>query len=221
MYKIGIIDDHPIFRMGLTTLLNQHPTMEVIYSLEDIRDFHQLPVNQYPDLWVVDVSLKQGNGLDLVTYCVSQKTNQKVIVLSMYDEHLYGERALRAGAVGYIKKTTPPDELLRLIEKGCQGHLSISDQFKDFLVHHQIQIQPNTSDERDPVLVYLSDRELEVFIQLGQGKKAANIADDLKVSIKTIDSHLHNIKRKLGTTHMVELICKAAVWVNDQHQVST
>ena len=217
MYTVGIIDDHPVFRMGLKTLINRNPKMKVIFSLETAQAFYQISSKQYPDLWIIDWSLKETSGLHLLTYALAQKPQQNVLVLSMHEESLYGERALRAGAIGYLNKSLPPEELIPLLERACTGYLCISDEFKDFLVHNQIQINSPISTETDPILANLSNRELEVFIKLGQGKKAAHIAEDLKVSIKTIDSHLHNIKKKCGASNMVGLICKAAVWVHDYH----
>lgn len=220
-FTVGIIDDHPLFREGLERVLNRDDQIEVIYSFDSPRYALALDIEEYPDLFITDISLSGESGLEFVKSYTNRSPTSHVFVLSMYDERDYGERSLRAGAIGYLSKLSTPEEIVYQVIRACQGKLAVSDQFKDFLIENKfffMNVKTKESKE-DPILLHLSDRELEIFSLLGTGYKASEIANTLNLSIKTVDSHLHNIKRKLSIEHMVGLICKAAVWVNE-HQKS-
>lgn len=203
--------------MGLEQLLGRSPQLCVSWTATDLKGgrahLSQTPV----DLLIVDLSLGGESAMSLVRERGAEAPPLKTLVLSAYDERQYGEQALRAGATGYLSKHTPPEQLVAQVLRAAQGRLAASDELKDHLVERQLNpLRAERQAEEDPIRAHLSERELEVFELLGRGHKASEIADRLCVSVKTIDTHLHNIKRKLGVEHIVGLIRRAAVWVSEQ-----
>ncbi|MEJ2190608.1 MAG: response regulator [Acidobacteriota bacterium] len=163
-----------------------------------------------PDLVVVDISLKNGSGLDLVKQLATKDPSLKILVSSMHDENLFAERALRAGARGYINKATAVDRMIEALRKVWSGSIYLSQQMTDRLL--QSITQSDLSAGKAP-LEQLSDRELEVFELIGQGLTTRAVAEHLGLSVKTVETYRENIKNKLNLENNNELICRAAQWV--------
>jgi DNA-binding NarL/FixJ family response regulator len=162
-----------------------------------------------PDLAIVDISLARGSGLELVKQIRSSHPEVKTLVLSMHDEAVFAERALRAGALGYVNKAAPGVELLEAVHKVLRGELALSSTMTDRLLRSALGAkQPKPSGvER------LSDRELEVFELIGQGRSTGQIADGLGVSVKTVETHCQTLKKKLGAASINELRRQATLFV--------
>lgn len=216
-FTIGLIDDHPTFLMGLEQLLRRAPQLSVRWAVESVAAARACLAREPVDLVIIDLSLHGESAMPFVRERGAELPARRTLVLSAYDERQYGEQALRAGATGYLSKHVPPEQLVAQALRAAQGKLAVSDELKDFLLEHQLTPHPaEPQREVDPVRARLSARELEVFEQLGRGQKASEIAARLCVSVKTVDTHLHNIKRKLGVEHVVGLIRRAAVWVSER-----
>jgi DNA-binding NarL/FixJ family response regulator len=215
--KVIVVDDHPIFRKGLSDILQSDPRIKVIKELSNAKEVLSLHVNDYPDLFILDLSLQGGiGGLDLIKSIKQIQPKQNILVFSMHDELIYAERSIRAGATGYLNKSIDFSTLAELVLKACEGKLVVSEAFKDYLIESQIFLKPSSQVQENPIQMHLSDRELEIFEKLGEGFKSSDIAEQLFLSVKTVDSHLHHIKQKLNLETMNQLIVRAAVWVNEQ-----
>ena len=166
-----------------------------------------------PDLVVVDISLKSGHGIELIKQIKAFDENIKMLVSSMYDEGLYAERALRAGASGYINKQETPEKVVEAIRVVLDGQIYLSPR----MTHHMLNrmVEPGGAAEELPVRS-LSDRELEVFEMIGHGKTTRAIADSLELSAKTVETYRENIKTKFDLKNSNELTCEAVRWVMDQ-----
>lgn len=205
-----IVDDHKILRQGLIKLINQEKDMRVCGEAENAQQGLDAIENLKPGVILVDISLPGMNGIEFIKNVKARHPDLPMVVLSMHDESLYAERALRAGAMGYIMKKTCCEDLLEALRKARHGEFHVSGKvgvtmFQKFLGHQMVK---NTS----PVSI-LSDRELEVFELIGRGKGTREIAESLHLSIKTIDSHRAHIKEKLKLTTATELIQHAVRFV--------
>ena len=207
--KIIIVDDHPIVRQGLTELINHENDLVVCCQAEDASEAMEFIKESDPDIIIVDISLKETSGLELIKDIKVQYPQLPVLVLSMHDESLYAERSLRAGARGYIMKQEATDRVIMAIRKVLKGELYISDSMTAKMVDRLV----GGATESSPVNA-LSDRELEVFDMLGQGHGTRNISEKLHLSIKTIETYRAHIKRKLNLSDATELIQHAVQWVN-------
>lgn len=204
--QILIVDDHPLVRRGLAELIASEPDLEVWGQAASGEEALQLLARNQPDLMVVDISLKGINGLELIKRVRLQFPEILVLVSSMHDESLFGERALLAGASGYINKEEATDRVLDAIRQILDGRIYMSQT----MVRHVLQ---PTGEERTPSLLHLSDRELEVFTLIGQGVTTRQIAERLKISTKTVETHRENIKAKLSLKTGMELTRRAVQWV--------
>lgn len=207
--KIIIVDDHPIVRQGLTELINHENDLVVCCQAEDASEAMEFIKESDPDIIIVDISLKETNGLELIKDIKVRHPQLPVLVLSMHDESLYAERSLRAGARGYIMKQEATDKVITAIRKVLTGELYISDKMTAKMVDRLVR----GATESSPVNA-LSDRELEVFDMLGQGHGTRYISEKLHLSIKTIETYRAHIKRKLNLSDATELIQHAVQWVN-------
>ncbi len=205
-----IVDSHPIFRKGLSVILNTEPGLSVCGEAGDVTSAMQLLETRRPNLVMLDLRLGNGDVFELIKGWKSRFPELKVVVLSAYDEAMYAERALRAGASGYALKEAPPEETLYAIRTVLAGELYLSRQMASGLLQKLIQRKPVVRDARVEVL---SDRELQVFRMLGTGLGSREIGDDLRLSIKTIETYRENIKHKLGLRNAAELLRLAAQWV--------
>jgi DNA-binding NarL/FixJ family response regulator len=203
------VDDHPIVREGLAMHLAAQPDLVVCGQAEDAPVAIALLASARPDLAVVDIALPSGNGLDLVRRLTGRPDPVRVLVWSMYPEHLYAERALRAGAMGYLNKGQATRHVLEAVRAILQGKVHVSGGLTDQLLR---RVVGRPAAETSPV-DSLSDRELEAFRLIGEGLGTDAIAERMHVSPKTVDTFRARIKEKLGVRTMTQLIQRACQWV--------
>ena len=211
--KVVIIDDHPIVRHALTQLINMEPDMTVAGQADDAASGLALVERQQPDAAIVDLSLRDSNGIELVKDLRVRWPRLPILVVSMHDESLYAERSLRAGARGYVTKSEPPQNVLEGLRRTMAGGIYVSDRVASRMLGRIVN--GRGSPESFPI-ERLSDRELEVFEFIGQGFKTRQIAQKLHLSAKTVDAHRENIKRKLKLTAANELVQQAIAWMQYQ-----
>ncbi len=211
--KIIIVDDHPIVRRGLSELVNGHDDLVVCGQAEDARQAMQAIKTLKPDVVIVDISLKETSGMELIKDIKVQYPNLSVLALSMHDEALYAERVLRAGADGYIMKAEATENIVTAIRKVISGQIYLSDRMAPKMVRKLVGAAPNTGGSP---IDCLSDRELEVFSLIGQGYATRRIAEKLYLSIKTIETYRAHIKDKLNLADAAELLQYAIQWVQSQ-----
>jgi DNA-binding NarL/FixJ family response regulator len=207
--KILIVDDHPIVRQGLAALINHEPDLEVCGGAEDVAQALQEVQRTRPDLIVVDISLKESHGIDLIKQMRTRDERIKMLVWSMFDEKLYAERSLRAGAMGYINKQESIDKVVDAIRQVLRGEIYLSSNMTTRLLH---RVAGGTLLDRDPIQD-LSDRELQVFDMIGRGLTTQQIARKLHLSPKTVETHREKIKTKLKLTNATQLSRQAVRWV--------
>jgi DNA-binding NarL/FixJ family response regulator len=205
-----LVDDHPILRRGLTVLIESEPGFVVsgaagtrVAALEAI-------AKSQPDLVIVDLALGDDDGLDLVKEIKARYPKVLSLVLSMHDEEVYAERALSAGALGYVAKQEVDETVLGAIRRVLAGDRYMSEALQRRLAERYVG---GHTLERDSPIRTLSDRELHVFRLVGQGRTTRQIAMTLSRSVKTIESHLEHIKNKLGLNSAAELAHRATLWV--------
>ena len=212
-YQIMIVDDHPLIRQGIKHLIAEENDMMVVAELEDADEALAAIARHRPDLVIVDISLKRVSGLELIGQIKCAYPKLPTLVLSMHKETIYAERALKAGARGYVMKETAATDVLTAIREVLCGKIFLSDAMKDLVLErftsHQPERQGNISLAEN-----LTDRELEVLSLIGQGIKTREIAKIMKLSPKTVDSHCANIKSKLNLKNATSLIEYAVLWRN-------
>ncbi len=211
--RILIADDHPIVRQGLSELINRQDDMEICALAADGYDAMQMIKTDHPDMAVIDIMLRDISGIELIKDIKTQYPDVIILALSMHDESLYAERALRAGARGYVMKGQATEEVLTAIRKVRNGDLYISEQLASKMMRKLVgggQEAGLSPVER------LSDRELEVFLKLGHGQSTREIADQLHLSVKTIETYRAHIKEKLNLANSSELLQYAIQWVSSQ-----
>jgi len=209
-HRILVVDDHPIVREGLTTIINQQADLMVCGEAEDAQTALEAVAQLQPDLVIIDVSLKGVNGIELIKHIQKRYEKTAVLVLSMHVESLYVERVLRAGARGYIMKQEGTEKVITAIQQVLAGEIYVSDAIRKKLLGAFRESRP---DARRPSVERLSDRELEVFRLIGQGYGRRQIADTLNVSVKTVNTYRHHIKKKLKFETGNELLRHAIQWV--------
>ena len=209
--RILIAEDHPLFREGLVQLINRERDLCCCGEPDPVAATTRAVTNLKPDLVVLDLRLKDGDGLELIKSLKCLYPDLLMLVLSEHDETLYAERALRAGARGYLMKEETTDEVLNAIRTTLKGELYVSRKVTVLALH---KLLDNPPQARGEYLERLTDRELQVFQMLGAGKGTADIAAELHVSFKTIESHRENIKHKLGLRNAADLLCHAVHWVH-------
>lgn len=207
--KILIVDDHPIFCLGMRQLINKEKDLEVCGSEESAAKARIAIAELKPDLVIVDISLKDSDGIDLVKEINTRYENLPVLVLSMYDESLYAERALQAGASGYVMKQEAITQVVQALRKVLKGEIYASDSVKEKAFQRLVSLRK--PDQKSPIDV-LSDRELEVFRLIGEGLSTREIADRLHLSIKTIGTYREKIKEKQGLKNYTQLVKMAVYW---------
>jgi len=208
--KILIVDDHPIFCLGMTELINKADDLVVCGSADTPRKACQSILELEPDLVIVDISLKDSSGIDLIQEINSRFQKLPVLVLSMYDESLYAERAILAGARGYLMKQEAIPVVVDAIHQVLEGKLYASDEVKKKVF--QRLMSPQGPVHTSP-LDQLTGRELEVFRHIGEGLSTREIADRMHLSIKTIGTYRERIKEKLNLKHYTELVKVAVHWL--------
>jgi DNA-binding NarL/FixJ family response regulator len=209
--RILIVDDHPIVRKGIADLVGQKPDFFVCGDADRVEDALPAIDSLKPDLVIVDLSLKGAGGLELLKDLKIRHPEIPALVLSMHDETLFAERALRAGARGYVMKQEAVNELENAIRRVLAGKIYLSQAMSDRLLH--MVSQGEKVRDRSP-MERLSDRELEVFEMIGRGLPMREIAKELHLSVKTIETHRAHIKEKLSITSAVQLVQHATQWVH-------
>ena len=212
--KVLLVDDHPILRQGVARLIAAQDDMVVCGEAEDCESAMALAEKELPDVAVVDLTLKNGNGVDLTRSLLARWPKLGVLVLSMRDDPFYAERAFRAGARGYVTKGEPCEQLLDGIRQVLAGDVFVGEQMAGRMVD---KIVGGKGNGRLQSVERLSERELEVFELIGRGIPTREIAAKLKLSVKTVDAHRENIKGKLKLKNAIELIRTAIQWVEFQH----
>jgi DNA-binding NarL/FixJ family response regulator len=208
--RILIVDDHPMVREGLALKIRTQSDLQVCGEAEDIPEAMALVKTTKPDLAIIDLSLKSGNGIDLIKRIKTYDDSIPILVFSMFQENLYAERALRAGARGYVHKGRASREIIDGIRAVLAGKTFISPELSDELVSRLI----GKATQKSPTPIEtLSDRELEAFSLLGRGLTTEEIAKRMHVSPKTVETYRLRIKEKLGLEKPSELVQRAAQWV--------
>lgn len=205
-HKVLIVDDHPILREGLAQLIDQQSDLTICGQFEDAAHAFEAVGALKPDLALVDISLKGSSGVELLKNIKANHPKMLVLILSMHDESLYAERVLRAGASGYIMKQEATEKVLEAIRKVLAGEIYLSEKMSTKLMHQLIGGKANATGS---LMERLSDRELEVFGLIGQGRGTRQIAEQLHLSVKTIESHRAHIKEKLNLKNATELVHRA------------
>lgn len=208
-HKLLVVDDHPIVRRGLRELVADEPDLDVCGEAEDVSQALQQLEATRPDVVIVDLTLKGGHGLELIQDIKARNQQVKMLVSSMHDESLFAERALRAGAAGYISKQESPEKIIDAVRRVLRGEIYLSPRMTSRLLH---RISTGEPLEKNAVET-LSDRELEVFEMVGQGLSTKQIARKLDLSHKTIETHREKIKLKLNLKNSAELSRHATQWV--------
>ena len=209
-----MVDDHPLVREGLTNLINGQDDLAVCGEAEDSTGAMAGVAETRPDVALIDISLKNESGLELVKNLESEFPLVALIVLSMHDEALYAERALRAGARGYVMKRETTKSMLTAIRRVLDGDVYVSDRVVNVMARRlgtSRKAAASTPVER------LSDRELEIFRLLGQGRTTSQIAEDLGLSLKTVQAYCARAKEKFGVNSLAELLRAAIRWEDATH----
>jgi DNA-binding NarL/FixJ family response regulator len=209
--RVLIVDDHPIFRAGLIGLVNIESDLMVCGEAQDAVQALQALDKQHPDLILLDMGLPGKSGLELLKDIRAMSPRMPVLIISMHDETLYAERIIRAGGRGYIMKQEGPEKIIQAIRRVLSGGISVSESIS-------LQILDALSGPKGggTSISKLTDREFEVYRLLGQGKEPHEISRLLHISIKTVDTHRMNIRRKLGLRNATELIHHATRWTAEQ-----
>ncbi len=217
--RLLVVDDHPVMRKGLATLLELEPDFAVCGEAENtIQALAELRTKPF-DLAIVDISLRGVSGIDLLKDLKSDWPQMPVLILSMHDEKLYAERALRAGAWGYVMKCEPFERIVAAIRRVLDGHIFVSEAVNGRILSRMMDGGSNHKVGGGPLTDALSNRELEVFRFIGHGHGTRDIATEMQVSVKTVETYRAHIKEKLQLKSAPELMRFAVDWINHQSRV--
>jgi DNA-binding NarL/FixJ family response regulator len=205
--RILIIEDHPIFRLGLKELIDQEPNLTVCGEADNVSSGLNAVSESNPDLVIVDINLQGRDRLDLIQTIKQQKPSLPVLVVSMYDETTYVERAMKKGASGYVVKHNALETVVNAIQNIFAGQTAISEPHKSNLL--QKYMNPSFREINGGIMESLSDREMEVFLLIGNGNSTGQIAEVLNLSVKTIGTYREHIKKKLNLKNAAELLREA------------
>lgn len=208
--RVFLVDDHAMFREGLRQLIDREPGLQVCGDAAGAAEAMQGIGQSNPDVVVVDISLGGTSGLDLIKAIKNQYEDLPVLVVSMHEESLYAERALRAGAMGYVMKNEPGKTVKSAIRKVLGGEMYLSGKMSSAVIS---KFMRGPNERAASPLETLSDRELEVFRMLGEGKGTRQIAQELNVTVATINSFRNRIKEKLALKSSTEVMLHAIQWV--------
>lgn len=207
--RVFVVDDHPIVRQGLALLINQQPDLTVCGEAEDVHSALQKIASSKPDIVIVDISLNGPDGIELLKSVRARDTLLPVLILSMHDESIYAERALRAGANGYIMKQEATETVLAALRRIINHEIYVSEAVAKKMLRRYIS---GSATAAQSPLAELSDRELEVFRLIGEGHSTRRIAEELHLSVKTVESYQAHIKEKLSLRSARELVQHAIQW---------
>lgn len=212
--RILLVDDHPMMRGGMAQVINKQSDLEVCGEADNAAQAMQCLAQLQPDLVIADITLPGRSGIELVKDMLAVQPALPILIVTLHDESLYAERALRAGAQGYLMKDAGAARLLEAIRQVLAGQTYVSPQLAARIVNRFSGRHPRGSSSP---IEKLTDREFEVFRLIGEGKTAKQIAQELHLSSKTVDVHRGRIKEKLGISDMTALVSHAARWVEAQH----
>ena len=212
--NVFVIDDHPLVRDSLSLLIDQQDDMRVCGEAEDMASALKGLVQAAPDIAIVDLSLKEGSGLDLIKHLKAKAPSVQVVVLSMHDEKLYAERCIRAGARGYVMKRESSKRIIVAIREVRAGKIFLSEQAANLFAERFVGARHALTETP---LENLSDRELQVFGLIGRGMPTRDIAGSLNVSVKTVQAYCARIKQKLHIASATELLREAVRWHDQQN----
>lgn len=208
--RILLVDDHPVLRLGVAELINSDGALEVCGQATNLADAYQIVAKTKPDLVITDISLEGNSGIELMKELAYRWVDLPVLAYSMHDEQIYAERALRAGARGYVMKQHSPETLLEAIHQILEGKIYLSKAVADRLLGKFVGAKPGGM-AASPI-ERLSDRELEVLQLLGKGMTTSKIAESLCLSTKTIETYREHLKQKLNLGSGPELLRYAVEW---------
>lgn len=211
--RIVVVDKHPAIREALRSEVERHPEMQMQGEAASSSEALSLLEKHSPDVMVVEISLRDTDGLAFIQEIRSEAPDVRILVFSQYDEDLYAERAIEAGASGYIMKTKPTDEVVRAIELVSQGQVFLSRSVASRILSRLIQ---GSSDTGSSPLEALTDRELTVFRKIGEGETVRQIAEQLDLDRKTVETYRRRAKEKLGHETVEELLRHAVHWSNKE-----
>ncbi|MGB8167706.1 MAG: response regulator transcription factor [Chthoniobacteraceae bacterium] len=213
--RVFLVEDHPIFRHGLIALIKSEPGLavcgEATSAQQAVDDLRRVQT----DLVIVDISLEGTNGIELIKQLRAEHESLPILVLSLHDESIYAMRALRAGANGYIMKRAPSEEFLKAVAEVLGGEIYVSPVLRKEIVFRAARGEKGGASP----IQELTDRELEILALVGQGRGSREIAEQLHLSVKTIESHRLHMKDKLGLASAPELVRFAVQWVESQLEV--
>ncbi len=210
--RVVVVDDHEVVRRGLVDLIDREPGFEVCGETGGAGDAVAIIRDENPDVAIVDITLGADSGLDVIRAIAATNPGVHVLVLSAHDELLFAERALRAGALGYVMKTRPAADLLRAVRRVAAGRTSVSEQVAERVM---AALGGRESRVGASAIDRLSDRERQVFMLVGEGLATRDIADRLSISVKTVESHYEHIKDKLGLPSGRDLVRLALSWAHE------
>lgn len=207
--RILIIDDHPLIRKGLATVIDSVDRFSVCGEVAAASEALRLVLDQKPDLAIVDLTLEDGHGLELIKQIRNSDVETVTLAVSMHDESLFAERVLQAGAMGYVHKARALDEIVSAIEQVLTGRIYLSPEASDRILRQRTK---GGEGKHQNSVELLSDRELSVFELIGQGLTTRQIAEKLFLSHKTVETHRERIKKKLGLENSAALVKHAVEW---------
>jgi DNA-binding NarL/FixJ family response regulator len=207
--RVFLVDDHPIVRQGLTRLVNQEQDLTVCGEAEDAGSALERLRSARPDILILDISLKDSDGIELLKDLRKMHCDLPILILSMHDETFYAERSLRAGAKGYIMKQEATDLVLTAIRQILNGEVYVSERIAQKMIS---QYATGTEPSKPSSIESLSNRELEIFRLVGQGLRVREIAEKLQLSVKTVETYCVQIKDKLGLKTGREMVRYAIEW---------
>ncbi len=204
-HRVLIVDDHPVMRIGLRTLINREPGLSVVGEAGGVGEALRLAESLLPDVAVIDLALPDGSGMDLVRRLSARYPATRLLVCSMYEGSLYAGRVLKAGATGFISKDEASGHVVEALQHVLAGEIYLSKAMTQRMLQGIHKGMPATVED-------LTDRELEVFLLIGKGLKTSQIAKRLRISVKTVDTHREKIKHKLNLSSAADLVRLAAQW---------
>ncbi len=210
--RIMVVDDHPIVRQGLTQLIRDEPDLDIVGAAASHEEALEMMDAHQPDLAILDLSLGKESGLDLLKIMRTRRPSMRVLVLSMHDEAYYADRVLRAGAIGYIMKQEPAENVITAVRQALEGKVYLSEAIASSMLTRLVGRKETGVSPID----LLSDRELQVLQLIGKGRGTRQIAEQLHLSIKTVENYREHIKSKLDLRTGPELVRYAVRWEIEQ-----
>jgi len=216
MKRIMIVDDHPVMRMGYRFLIESESDLSVCCEAGSALEAMDIARRDRPDLMIVDISLGGMNGIVLIKNLLAEMPDLLTLVVSTHDETIYSERAIHAGARGYVMKSEVDRTIVEAVRRVLRGGFYLSDQMSARILSQFQKMKKGRPDQASSEIDQLSDRELEVFELIGEGMSVQNIADALLISPKTVESHRGRIKQKLSLETSTALLQRATLWVEQR-----